>query len=162
MAVTVSVNKRTVVHKSSSGLVMGFPDVCKTPSPGGPVPIPYPNVARSADLDKGTKTVKCDRQSAGIKGSVFKRSQGDEPGTAGGGVVSNTTRGKADFVSYSFDVKFEGKNVCRLGDMMVLNKASAPNTPPFPEVQPPSVPPPLGKDVSDEDAAPGLWNLYDE
>lgn len=23
----------------------GFPDVCVTPSPGGPVPIPYPNVA---------------------------------------------------------------------------------------------------------------------
>jgi hypothetical protein len=24
---------------------MAFPDVCKTPIPGGPVPIPYPNIA---------------------------------------------------------------------------------------------------------------------
>lgn len=24
---------------------MAFPDVCKTPTPGGPVPIPYPNIA---------------------------------------------------------------------------------------------------------------------
>jgi hypothetical protein len=24
-------------------VVIAFPDVCKTPSPGGPIPIPYPN-----------------------------------------------------------------------------------------------------------------------
>ena len=36
-------------------------------------------------------------------------------------------------------VKVEGKNVPRLGDMMVNNKQSSPNTPPTPEVQPPAV-----------------------
>ena len=36
------------------------PDVCKTPSPGGPVPIPYPNIAQSVTLAKGTTTVKAD------------------------------------------------------------------------------------------------------
>lgn len=160
MGATVSVNKRTVVHKSSGGMVTGFPDVCKTPSPGGPIPVPYPNIARSADLDKGTKKVKCDGNPVAVKGSVFKKSQGDEAGTAGGGVVSSTTRGKAEFMSYSFDVKFEGKNVCRLGDIMVLNKGSAPNTPPFPELQPPAVVPPGMEE--DENAVPGLWNLDDE
>src|SRR5688572_23113549 len=142
VASTVVVNMLTVVHAKSDGVVAGFPDVCKTPSPGGPIPIPYPNAAKSKDLDNGSKSVKCDGQSTAVKGAVFKSSTGDEPGTAGGGVVSNTTRGKAEFMMQSFDVKFEGKGVCRLSDIMVLNKQSAPNTPPFPEVQPPGVVPP--------------------
>lgn len=29
---------------TGGGLCMAFPDVCLTPSPAGPVPIPYPNV----------------------------------------------------------------------------------------------------------------------
>ena len=32
----------------------------------------------------------------------------------------------------------EGKNVPRLGDMMVQNKGASPNTAPLPEVQPPT------------------------
>ena len=43
----VNVNMRTVVHQASNGIAMGFPDVCKTPSPVGPIPIPYPNIAMS-------------------------------------------------------------------------------------------------------------------
>jgi hypothetical protein len=139
MPATVNVNTRTVVHASSSGIVSGFPDVCKTPTPGGPVPIPYPNIAMSSDTSQGTNTVKMDGNPIMVKQSVFATSTGDEAGSAGGGVVSNCIKGKAEFINYSFDVKAEGKNVCRLGDMMVLNKQSSPNTPPFPEVQPPAV-----------------------
>lgn len=139
MGATVNVNHRTVVHKSSSGIAMAFPDVCKTPSPGGPIPIPYPNIAKSSDTAKGSKKVKVDGNPVMLKGSNFSTSTGDEAGSAGGGVVSNTTKGKAEFLNYSFDVKVEGKNVPRLGDMMLQNKMSSPNTPPFPEVQPPLV-----------------------
>jgi uncharacterized Zn-binding protein involved in type VI secretion len=142
MPATINVNTRTVVHKTSNGIATTFPDVCKTPTPGGPVPIPYPNIALSKDTAKGSKTVSMDGNPIMLKGSNFSTSTGDEPGTAGGGVVSNTTKGKAEFVNYSFDVKVEGKNVPRLGDMMVQNKNSAPNTPPMPEVQPPIVVPP--------------------
>jgi hypothetical protein len=28
-----------------------FPDVCKTPAPGGPVPIPYPNIAMCSNIN---------------------------------------------------------------------------------------------------------------
>lgn len=49
MANTVGVNKLSVVTRDSNGLTVAFPDVCKTPSPGGPVPISYPNIARSSD-----------------------------------------------------------------------------------------------------------------
>ena len=43
-----------------------------------------------------------------------------------------TIKGEAEFVNYSFDVKAEGQNVPRLGDMMVQDKQSSPNTPPSP------------------------------
>lgn len=142
MAATINVNMRTVVHKSSDGVSIAFPDVCKTPTPGGPVPIPYPNIAQSADTAKGSKSVKMDGNPIMLDGSNFSTSTGDEAGTAGGGVASSKTKGKAEFINFSFDVKVDGKAVCRLGDMMVQNKGSSPNTPPIPEIQPPMVVPP--------------------
>jgi hypothetical protein len=54
-------------------------------------------------------------------------------------VASNTFKGKAEFVNYSFDVKVDGKNVPRLLDPMIHNKLSSPNTAPFPELQAPVV-----------------------
>jgi hypothetical protein len=139
MGVTVGVNSRTVVHKSSNGVTIVFPDVCKTPSPAGPVPIPYPNIAKSSDTADGSKKVTCDGNSIMLQGSNFSTSVGDEAGTAGGGIVSNTTKGKAEFVSYSFDVKVEGKSVPRQLDPMIHNKLSSPNTPPTPLLQAPLV-----------------------
>ncbi|MGI9289413.1 MAG: DUF4150 domain-containing protein [Pseudomonadales bacterium] len=99
-----------------------LPDVCKTPSPGGPIPIPYPViVSMSSDLKKGSKKVKFDGgNSAAIKGSEFSRCTGDEPGTAGG-VKSSTNMKEATWILYSFDVKIEGKNACRLSDKMMMN-----------------------------------------
>ena len=58
-------------------------------------------------------------------------------GSAGGGVVSNKIKGKAEFVNFSFDVKAEGKNVARALDLMLHNDK---NTPPFPVVQGPVIP----------------------
>jgi hypothetical protein len=136
MTVTVSVNNLTVVHAGSSGKSIAFPDVCKTPSPAGPVPLPYPNVAQSADTDQGASTVTCDGNPVCVKDSNFSTSTGDEAGSAGGGVVSNKTKGKAEFVNFSFDVKFEGKSVPRALDLMLHNDQ---NTPPFPLLQGPAV-----------------------
>ncbi len=46
-------------HKTSGGMSMVFPDVCKTPAPPAPpVPIPYPNIGKSSDTIAGTTTVK--------------------------------------------------------------------------------------------------------
>lgn len=136
MSVTVGVNNLSVVHASSNGITTAFPDVCKTPTPGGPVPIPYPNIARSSDTAKGSKKVKMDGNPICLKDSNFRISTGDEAGTAGGGVVSNKIKGKAEFVNFSFDVKVEGKNVGRAFDLMLHNDK---NTPPFPVLQPPII-----------------------
>lgn len=135
MAVSVGVNSLSVVHADSGGTTIAFPDVCKTPSPAGPIPIPYPNIAKSSDTAKGASTVKCDGNPVCVKDSNFSTSTGDEAGSAGG-VVSSKTKGKAEFVNFSFDVKFEGKNVPRAFDLMLHNDK---NTPPFPLLQGPVV-----------------------
>jgi hypothetical protein len=136
MPVTVGVNKLSVVHASSNGVTIAFPDVCKTPSPGGPIPIPYPNVAKSSDTAQGTSTVKCDGNPVCVKDSNFMMSTGDEAGSLLG-VASNKIKGKAEFVNVSFDVKFEGKGVARALDPMLHNDK---NTPPFPVIQGPVIP----------------------
>ena len=128
MSVTVNVNGLSLCHKGSGGVSMAtIPDVCKTPSPGGPVPIPYPNVAKSSDLAKGTTSVKADGgKMCANYGSEFSLSVGDEPGTAGG-VKSSTFKKEASWITYSFDVKLEGKGACRLTDKMFHNHQNTVN-----------------------------------
>jgi uncharacterized protein DUF4150 len=137
----VGVNKLSIVNEDSNGTSIAFPDVCKTPSPGGPIPIPYPNIARSSDTAKGTKKVKADGKPICTKESNFSTSTGDEAGTAGGGVASSKTKGKAEFVNFSFDVQLEGNNAVRSFDLMLHNDK---NTPPFPVLQGPVISMPKG------------------
>ncbi|ATB50045.1 DUF4150 domain-containing protein [Corallococcus macrosporus] len=129
MASTVGVNRLSVITQDSGGVTVSFPDLCKTPSPAGPVPIPYPNIARASDTGNASKTVSVSGNPVCLKDSCFSTSTGDEAGTAGGGIASGTTRGKAEFVNYSFDVKFEGKNVPRALDLMLHNDKNAPPSP---------------------------------
>jgi hypothetical protein len=126
MPVTVGINclvpSLSVSHKGANSIATAMaPDVCKTPSPAGPVPVPYPNIAQSSTLSDGTKTVKTDGQMAAIKGSKYAMSNGDEPGVAGG-VVSSVNMKEAEWITFSFDVKMEGQNACRLQDKMMHNK----------------------------------------
>ena len=121
MGVTVIVNGLTLAHKGSGGVVAAtIPDVCKTPSPGGPVPVPYPNISQSSDLSDGSSDVKADGELCCIKGCQLSRSNGDEEGTVGG-VKSNVNMKEAKFILYSIDVKIEGKNACRLSDKLTCN-----------------------------------------
>lgn len=136
MPVTVGVNMLSVVHASSNGVTIAFPDVCKTPAPPAPpIPIPYPNIAKSSDTAKGTKKVKADGNPVCVKDSNFMMSTGDEAGALLG-IASSKIKGKAEFVNFSFDVQFEGKNVPRAFDMMLHNDK---NTPPVPVLQGPVI-----------------------
>jgi len=113
-------NMRGIAHRGSGGMSTVFPDVCKTPTNGGPVPVPYPNTGKSSDTILGPLTVTVDGQMPMTKGAQYALSSGDEAGTVGG-VMSQRFMGPCEFMLYSFDVKFEGKNVCRLGDPLFHN-----------------------------------------
>jgi hypothetical protein len=121
MAQTTFADTLGIVHKGSNGMSMVMPDVCQTPSPAGPVPIPYPNIGQSSDTTGGPTSVTTDGEMPMVKGATYVKSSGDEAGTAGG-VMSGVNMQECEFLLYSFDVKFEGNNVCRLGDMLWQNK----------------------------------------
>ncbi len=122
MSQTTFANTRGIAHKGSGGLSTVFPDVCKTPAGPSVVPIPYPNIGKAADTSGGPSTVTVDGKMPMVKGATYAMSAGDEGGTAGGGVISSSIKGPCEFVLVSFDVKFEGKGVARLGDPLFHNK----------------------------------------
>lgn len=118
----VTANSRSIVH-SGDGTVntAAPPDVCKTPSPGGPIPVPYVNIANDSDLAKGAKKVKIEGNPVGLESSNLSTSSGDEAGTAGGGLLSSKFKGKLTWGTSSSDVKAEGKGVARFGDVAQHN-----------------------------------------
>lgn len=114
---SVYANSRLILHKGDGQQhVAAPPDVCKTPSPGGPVPIPYVNIAMDSNLAKGAKKTTIEGKAVAIATSELSTSTGDEPGTAGGGLISSKTKGKLTWASASPDVMVEGKGVVRFLD----------------------------------------------
>jgi hypothetical protein len=65
--------------------------------------------------------VKTDGEMPMVKGAKYSQSSGDDAGSVGG-LISGVNKGECEFMMYSFDVKFEGNNVCRMGDPMFQNK----------------------------------------
>ncbi|MCM0148672.1 DUF4150 domain-containing protein [Photobacterium galatheae] len=125
MPVTVSADGLSIVHQGSEGVANAdIPDVCRTQCGPPVVPIPYPNMAKSADLVDGTQTITMDGgNSVAIKPSKFSTSTGDEGGDKKG-IASGVIQGEAAFVTASATVIFEGEGVARLSDMMTMNKAN--------------------------------------
>ena len=118
----VFTNNRSNIHKGSGDkAIASAPDVCKTPAGPSVIPIPYPNISESSTLKKGSKSVVINEQPAALKGSTFESSNGDQAGSLGG-IISGVTGKETEFISYSFDVKIEGKNVVRHADMTMHNK----------------------------------------
>jgi len=115
-------NTRNIIHKGSGDKALASaPDVCKTPVGPAVVPIPYPNLSQSSTLTNGSKTVKLNGQPAMLKKSLLKSSSGDQAGSVGG-VISGVTGKEIEALSYSFDVKIEGRNVVRHVDGTFHNK----------------------------------------
>lgn len=121
MAQTTFANGRGIVHKGSGGLSTVFPDVCKTPVGSAVVPIPYPNIGRAADTSKGPKSVRMDGEMPMVKGAKYSKSSGDEAGVKKG-LISGKNKAECEYMMYSFDIKLEGKNACRMGDPLYHNK----------------------------------------
>lgn len=101
-------------------------DACKTPTPGGPVPMPYPNIAMGTQFSSGTLSskVKIVNKATALENSEVSMSSGDEPGTVGG-VMSNKFKGPLKMKSGSSKVKAEGKKVAHLTSMTGHNGNNA-------------------------------------
>jgi hypothetical protein len=127
METNVYANENEICSKISDGIsTAAFPDPCwSPPSPSaGPILIPYPNTAFARNLKSGSRTVFIHGSAVAKKDvSYLENSTGDEPATwmFARGYRSHVITGKAYFVGWSSDVKFEGLNVCRHVDLMTHN-----------------------------------------
>lgn len=141
MATHVYANDLEIACRSTDGVATtAFPDPCWSPPPpkGGPVLIPYGNVAFAPDITNGTCTVFIAGQTVAIEDKAyFATSTGNEPATHQfqKGERTQVITGKAYFRSWSLDVIFEGLGVDRHTDMVSHNHGSMPaNTPLFPYI----------------------------
>jgi hypothetical protein len=117
----VFANGRSILHKGDGNShVAAPPDVCKVPTPGGPVPTPFVNTAQDSMLTKGSKSTTIDGHPVALTSSEISTSSGDEPGTAGG-LISSKFKGKLTWGGGSVDVKVEGKGVVRFLDPTLHN-----------------------------------------
>lgn len=99
----------------------GPTDVCKTPSPAGPIPLPYPNIAQLAQAKGGTCSgrVLISNRKTVVHTTGISMSNGDEPGTAGGGLISSK------FKLGSSMAKAEGKKIAYVGCLVGHNGDNA-------------------------------------
>jgi hypothetical protein len=107
------------------------PDVCKIPSPAGPIPTPLVNLFQlnQANPSSACQKIFIDGAMALNVQSKILMSQGDEAGTAGG-VISSRFMGPGYFSPASGcpKVMFEGKLAVAMGAMTFHNGDASFNT----------------------------------
>ncbi len=110
---------------SGGGMNMGLPDVCLTPTPVGPIPIPYPNISTGSVANPATTalTVLTDGMPSLNQMSMITTSQGDNAGV-NLGVASGMVMGPTEFILGSFTVFKEGAPAQRLTSMTGHNGLS--------------------------------------
>lgn len=110
----------------ADGIAFAFPDICNTPTPGGPVPIPYPNIAQLADAVPNSTTggaqVFANGKAIILANSQVPVSTGDEAGSA------SPIKGPCTFSTKSATVLVNGQGVVRFGDTTSQNNGNATGT----------------------------------
>ena len=96
-----------------AGQTLGMPDTCLTPSPAGPVPVPYPNTAMSSMCPSAAMTTLMGGTPAINQKASLASSFGDEAGTATG-VVSHLIKGPNCWFTGSTSVIVGGAPCMRL------------------------------------------------
>ena len=107
------------------GMTMGFPDVCLTPTPVGPVPIPYPNISTGVTTIPTTTaiTVLTDCMPSHNQISEIFISNGDNAGV-NMGVASGMVMGPTEFILGSLTVLKGGMPAQRMTSMTGHNGLS--------------------------------------
>jgi hypothetical protein len=113
------------LNSQMMGMDMGFPDVCLTPSPVGPVPIPYPNIAMGPTAIPNCVNVLVMCMPAHNMGTVVPLTNGDNAGVAMG-VASGTVMGPRRHLTGAFTVLINGMPATRLTSVSLSNSTNVP------------------------------------
>jgi len=113
----------------AGGMNMAFPDVCKTPVLGVPVPIPYPDISFSATTAPAAFNVLVDCTPALNQSSEGLVSVGDDAGLELG-LVSEDISGETVYLVGCITIFVDGVPAQRLTSMTGQNAAGVlPNAP---------------------------------
>ncbi len=107
------------------GLDTGFPDVCLTPSPAGPVPVPYPNLAPGPTTVPAQVRVMYFFTPAHNLASIAPMTNGDNAGVATG-VASGTVMGPRRHLLPSATTLLGGMPATRLTSVGLTNNTNCP------------------------------------
>ncbi|TET87757.1 MAG: DUF4150 domain-containing protein [Desulfobacteraceae bacterium] len=105
------------------GMNFAFPDVCKTPSPVGPIPIPYPNMSMGMTRVPPCFKVFMGGTPAHNMNTMGTISNGDNAGVAGG-VASQMDMGPDRHMMGSFGVFLQGMPATKMTSMTGQNGMS--------------------------------------
>jgi len=114
------------VNTNLGVLNLGFPDVCQVPTPVGPVPIPFPNIAISTMAIPSQFKVLIMCSPAHNMMTVTPISNGDNPGVAMG-VVSGMVMGPQTALMGSTKVMIGGPPTTKMA-MPTKQNGMSPNT----------------------------------
>jgi len=97
---------------------MTIPDVCKTPTPAGPIPIPYPNTGTTLMANPATivDNVFIAAMPAVVEESEIMMSEGDDLGVAGG-IISSMFIGPISVELGSVTVFIGGRGAAYVGSL---------------------------------------------
>jgi len=107
------------------GTDMGFPDVCLTPTPAGPVPIPYPNVAMGPMAVPNCPNILIMGMPVHNLATTIPMTNGDNAGVMLG-VASGTVMGPSRHLTGAFTVLWMGMPASRLTSTSLQNSTNCP------------------------------------
>jgi hypothetical protein len=107
------------------GMAIGFPDVCLTPTPAGPIPIPYPNMATQMMGGPTVYNVLYSGSPAHNMSTVVPLTNGDNTGV-NTGVASGTVMGPKRNLTAAFTCLIGGMPATRMTSMSLQNNTNCP------------------------------------
>lgn len=107
------------------GLDTGLPDVCNTPTPGGPVPVPYPNVAAGPMAVPAAYNVLISCAPAHNLASTVPLTNGDNAGV-NMGVASGVVMGPGRHLTGAFTCLVGGMPASRMTSVALQNSTNCP------------------------------------
>jgi hypothetical protein len=107
------------------GMDLGFPDVCLTPTPAGPVPIPYPDIAMGPTAIPSQVKVFMMCTLAHNMATTIPLTNGDNAGVATG-VASGMVMGPSRHLLGSFTTLVGGMPATRMTSVSLQNSTNCP------------------------------------
>ncbi len=112
-------------NTASGGLTMGFPDTCNIPTPVGPIPTPFPNIATVAEATPAVSKIKYAGAGAHNMKAKTPSSLGDQAGVAGG-LVSGVFGMAVETILPVFTIILDGMPATRTFGLTLHNNKNGP------------------------------------